>query len=155
MVDDSAPAPVSVFPGTAQERPAGVVRSAFALVRALSEAPGPLGVTDLASAVGIPKTTAHRLLDHWIPCAARRERCRLPWSPRRSSDRRCCTRPPPSGGPSLPGRWRPSTGRCTRDASVSPLPPCFRRAGRSSPLSPGRSTARWSPSSVPWRGSSP
>ncbi|MEU5461259.1 helix-turn-helix domain-containing protein [Streptomyces althioticus] len=36
---------------------------AFALLRALGQAPEPLGVTALASAVGIPKTTAHCLLE--------------------------------------------------------------------------------------------
>ncbi|MEU2623379.1 helix-turn-helix domain-containing protein [Streptomyces sp. NPDC007157] len=63
MTDDSAAGRASVFPDAGEDRPAGVVHSAFALVRALSEAPGPLGVTDLASVVGIPKTTAHRLLE--------------------------------------------------------------------------------------------
>ncbi|MFF4707199.1 helix-turn-helix domain-containing protein [Streptomyces sp. NPDC001288] len=46
-----------------EDRPSGVVHSVFALVRVLGEAPGPLGVTELASAVGMPKTTAHRLLE--------------------------------------------------------------------------------------------
>ena len=36
--------------------------SAFALLRALRQARRPVGVTSLACAVGIPKTTAHRLL---------------------------------------------------------------------------------------------
>ncbi|WP_329294554.1 helix-turn-helix domain-containing protein [Streptomyces sp. NBC_01455] len=61
MTDD--PAAAAAFPGAVEGRPAGVVHSAFALVRALREAPGPLGATDLASAVGIPKTTAHRVLE--------------------------------------------------------------------------------------------
>ncbi|MFF4899760.1 helix-turn-helix domain-containing protein [Streptomyces sp. NPDC001068] len=63
MAEDPAVRPGSGLPGAAQDRPAGVVHSAFALVRALSEAPGPLGVTELASVAGIPKTTAHRLLE--------------------------------------------------------------------------------------------
>ncbi|MFE7892760.1 helix-turn-helix domain-containing protein [Streptomyces sp. NPDC057412] len=38
--------------------------NAFALLRVLATTPGrPVGVTRLASAVGIPKTTAHRLLE--------------------------------------------------------------------------------------------
>ncbi|MFF2380813.1 helix-turn-helix domain-containing protein [Streptomyces sp. NPDC058108] len=61
MTDD--PAAGAAFPGAAADRPAGVVHSAFALVRALREAPEPLGVTDLASLAGIPKTTAHRVLE--------------------------------------------------------------------------------------------
>ncbi|MFG2480241.1 helix-turn-helix domain-containing protein [Streptomyces fagopyri] len=61
MLDDPAEAAVSA--GATEGQPAGVVHSAFALVRALREAPRPLGVTDLASIVGIPKTTAHRLLE--------------------------------------------------------------------------------------------
>ncbi|TWD13589.1 IclR-like helix-turn-helix domain-containing protein [Streptomyces sp. T12] len=43
--------------------PASVIASAFALLRVLSEAQRPVGVTSLASAVGLPKTTAHRLLE--------------------------------------------------------------------------------------------
>ncbi|MEU0914849.1 helix-turn-helix domain-containing protein [Streptomyces althioticus] len=46
-----------------RSEPLGVVAGAFALLRALGQAPEPLGVTALASAVGIPKTTAHRLLE--------------------------------------------------------------------------------------------
>ncbi|MEV5477020.1 helix-turn-helix domain-containing protein [Streptomyces sp. NPDC052207] len=41
----------------------GVVRSAFALIRALVQAQCPVGVTRLAAAVGLPKTTAHRILE--------------------------------------------------------------------------------------------
>lgn len=41
----------------------GVVRSAFALIRVLVQAQRPVGVTKLASAVGLPKTTAHRILE--------------------------------------------------------------------------------------------
>ncbi|MEU9442257.1 helix-turn-helix domain-containing protein [Streptomyces sp. NPDC048304] len=43
--------------------PAGVVHNACALVRVLSRAQRPVGVTELASVVGLPKTTAHRLLE--------------------------------------------------------------------------------------------
>ncbi|MFJ4468224.1 helix-turn-helix domain-containing protein [Streptomyces sp. NPDC089424] len=46
-----------------ENQPAGVVHNTFALVRALSQASRPVGVTGLASVVGIPKTTAHRLLE--------------------------------------------------------------------------------------------
>ncbi|TWD13523.1 IclR-like helix-turn-helix domain-containing protein [Streptomyces sp. T12] len=48
--------------GTRTE-PAGVVASAFAVLRVLSQTRTPVGVTFLASEVGIPKTTAHRLLE--------------------------------------------------------------------------------------------
>ncbi|MFB7290597.1 helix-turn-helix domain-containing protein [Actinacidiphila glaucinigra] len=41
----------------------GVVRSAFALIRVLAQARRPMGVTGLAAAVGLPKTTAHRILE--------------------------------------------------------------------------------------------
>ncbi|MFJ4759069.1 helix-turn-helix domain-containing protein [Streptomyces sp. NPDC088763] len=40
-----------------------VVANAFALLRVLAAMRGPVGVTRLAAAVGIPKTTAHRLLE--------------------------------------------------------------------------------------------
>ncbi|OBA63355.1 hypothetical protein A5647_05975 [Mycobacterium sp. 1100029.7] len=38
------------------------MRSAFAILRVLGRSQGPVGVTRLAEAVGIPKATAHRLL---------------------------------------------------------------------------------------------
>ncbi|MCV7426184.1 helix-turn-helix domain-containing protein [Mycobacterium montefiorense] len=40
-----------------------LVRSAFAMLRVLGRMQGPVGVSRLAAAVGIPKTTAHRLLE--------------------------------------------------------------------------------------------
>jgi IclR family transcriptional regulator, acetate operon repressor len=40
-----------------------LVRSAFAMLRVLGRAQGPVGVSRLAAAVGIPKPTAHRLLE--------------------------------------------------------------------------------------------
>ncbi|MFD7694598.1 helix-turn-helix domain-containing protein [Streptomyces sp. NPDC059805] len=40
-----------------------VAANAFALLRVLAAMRGPAGVTRLAAAVGIPKTTAHRLLE--------------------------------------------------------------------------------------------
>jgi DNA-binding IclR family transcriptional regulator len=62
MTDEPARAGADT-PERARELPhKGVVRNAFALVRALSSAGRPVGVTGLAEAVGIPKTTAHRLL---------------------------------------------------------------------------------------------
>lgn len=41
----------------------GVLHHAFALVRALGRARHPVGVTRLAAEAGLPKTTAHRLLE--------------------------------------------------------------------------------------------
>jgi IclR helix-turn-helix domain len=40
-----------------------LVRSAFAMLRVLGRMHGPVGVSRLAAAVGIPKATAHRLLE--------------------------------------------------------------------------------------------
>jgi DNA-binding IclR family transcriptional regulator len=40
-----------------------LVRSAFAMLRVLGRMQGPVGVSKLAAAVGIPKATAHRLLE--------------------------------------------------------------------------------------------
>jgi hypothetical protein len=41
-----------------------VVRNTFAVIRFLGRTQRPVGVTKLASEVGIPRTTAHRLLEH-------------------------------------------------------------------------------------------
>ncbi|MEW2514809.1 helix-turn-helix domain-containing protein [Streptomyces sp. NPDC046870] len=60
MTDDPTAAPAVTSEETT---PAGVVHNTFALVRVLSQAQRPVGVTGLASVVGIPKTTAHRLLE--------------------------------------------------------------------------------------------
>lgn len=41
----------------------GTVARALAVLRALAEAPGPVGVKDLADTLGLPMSTSHRLLD--------------------------------------------------------------------------------------------
>ncbi|MFF4898177.1 helix-turn-helix domain-containing protein [Streptomyces sp. NPDC001068] len=41
----------------------GVIRSAFGLIRVLAQAGHPVGVTRLAAAAGLPKATAHRILE--------------------------------------------------------------------------------------------
>jgi DNA-binding IclR family transcriptional regulator len=54
VVDDAA----SARPGQGR-----LVRSAFAMLRVLGQTQGPVGVSRIADAVGIPKPTAHRLLE--------------------------------------------------------------------------------------------
>ncbi|MEU6343385.1 helix-turn-helix domain-containing protein [Streptomyces sp. NPDC046977] len=61
MMDDFASESVPASGRAGQND--GVVRSAFALIRVLARARRPMGVTSLAAAVGLPKTTAHRILE--------------------------------------------------------------------------------------------
>ncbi|WP_030185350.1 helix-turn-helix domain-containing protein [Streptomyces sp. NRRL S-813] len=63
MTYDPTVTKASVSSREEEAPPAGVVHNSFALVRALSRAQRPVSVTALASVVGIPKTTAHRLLE--------------------------------------------------------------------------------------------
>lgn len=68
---------ITVKPGMADAAAAGVdiglsdeskqgasVRNAFAVLRVLGRMHQPVGVTRVAAEIGIPKTTAHRLLEH-------------------------------------------------------------------------------------------
>jgi IclR family transcriptional regulator, acetate operon repressor len=47
-----------------ESRQGALVRNAFAVLRVLGRMHQPVGVTKVAAEVGIPKTTAHRLLEH-------------------------------------------------------------------------------------------